>query len=369
MDFFPIHLHEDFVENARSVLRSTNTPREPSCPVCDQPYGRAYGSPVTTLAMFNELPENPHRIYLPDVVEPVVTPCGHTFCMVCICAWLMGLEIPRCPMCREYIEPLEQETEEEDNNDGDDVTIHGLCISLHISIETAQEILATLRLSIRQLLTTKTPMPFVWLDPAMISNLPKVMVTIARRFHYNESRAAVPPDLSFMRLHDPLRAITVQDDADIRSLEQYYRSDAPLVEHPDARQLYVLLCELIEGRHHRFADAGDRLYADWHTQTKEVVETVREKMPDASGGIGRERWWAYVHCVVKALLVWQANCQRIAVLVDPVEDLEPEPEPEPEGEEDETDEEMEEENEEVEEEVEDEEDEEMEDVMDEETDD
>jgi hypothetical protein len=368
MDFVPIHLHEDFVENARSVLRSTNTPREPSCPVCDQPYGRAYGGPVTTLALFNELPENPRRIYLPDVVEPVVTPCGHTFCMVCICAWLVGLEIPRCPMCREYIEPPEQE-DEEDNSGGDDVTINGLCISHHISIPTAKEILATLRLSIRQLLTTKTPMPFVWLDPAMISNLPKVMVTIARRFHYNESRAAVPLDLSFMRLHDPLRAITIQDDADIRSLEQYYRSDAPLVEHPDARQLYVWFCKLIEERHHRFADARERLYADWHTQAKEVVETVREKMPDASGGIGRERWWAYVHCVVKALLIWQANCQRIAVLVDPVEDLESEPEPEPEDEEGETDEEMEEENEEVEEEVEDEEDEEMEDVMDEETDD
>jgi hypothetical protein len=51
-----------------------------------------------------------------------------------------------------------------------------------------------------------------------------------------------------------------------------------------------------------------------HTQAKALSEMIWEKMPVADGGVGREKWLAYVQWVMNALICWQGCCRYVVML-------------------------------------------------------
>jgi hypothetical protein len=70
---------------------------------------------------------------------------------------MMQNEPPTCPMCRRTIVASEHEEDSDDDSDvaGADVYVEGLSISLGISVLASQEIYRILKLSTRQVLTTR----------------------------------------------------------------------------------------------------------------------------------------------------------------------------------------------------------------------
>jgi hypothetical protein len=153
-------------------------------------------------------------------------------------------------------------------------------------------------------------MSFVWNPSAMIDDLPLLIVTIARRMHYQalRSKNGVPKDLPYMALHHPNCSFGISKSGyDLKFLQ---RADAPLARHPDSHKLYEFLCSQLE----ILQDvAGDRrgMCRNWEGPARDLLfGLVREEMPNADGSVGKTKWWNYVWCVVKALCVWQAYCER-----------------------------------------------------------
>lgn len=99
-------------------------------------------------------------------------------------------------------------------------------------------------------------------------------------------------------------------EARISDLVALARVDAPLTKHEDARRLYKVLCNYVRHLGHVLGDEDGRC-ANWEGATRTVAHKLtQEDMSENIGGVGRARWRAYVWCVVKALFVWQAYCQR-----------------------------------------------------------
>lgn len=199
-------LYQDFVDGVLTHLPLTTTPNEPQCAICDQTYGQFTPEMDTPLEVFNEMPGIYRKTYVQDIVEPVATPCGHTFCTFCICTWLIESEQRVCPMCRQTIDLPHHLFAWDDNTETQDTAVDGLTISLRVSTPIAEEIYRILKLSMRQLLTTSEckNMPFEWDADAMIADLPKAMVAVARRFHHHDRDDVMPAGLPFLRLHEPM---------------------------------------------------------------------------------------------------------------------------------------------------------------------
>jgi hypothetical protein len=139
----------------------------------------------------------------------------------------------------------------------------------------------------------------------MVNDLPRIMVAVAMRFYFHGKGEVGPKDLSYLRLKNPMQRVSSSGGKD---LKYFLRSDAPLAKHPDAHRMYALLCERIKD----FADGlEDQRYPNWDGPVVMLYMMVKDEMPDAHGGVGKEKWQAYVRCVVKALLVWQAYCGRV----------------------------------------------------------
>ena len=301
------------MDGVLTVLRPTDTPKESACSICGQDYGKAGSGTATNLIFLSHLPGAFRKLFIEESIEAVVTPCGHAFCTFCISVWLSNPGTCTCPMCRAPFHlPAEQIVE---NTDGGlpDAGNEGLVVPLHIPTPEADEIFDIMKLSTRQLLTTKTPMPFVWDTEAMLSDLPKIMVTIARRFHYQSLQGPVPADLTVMRLYNPTDRF-IGEPLEKLDLNSFSRADAPLAQHPDAHKLYSLLCKHVEALERTMGDAYGRCQ-NWEGPAKMLTyKVINEGMPSADGGIGQEKWWAYIQCVIKALLVWQAYCEHDQML-------------------------------------------------------
>ncbi|KAH3913215.1 hypothetical protein HBH56_113260 [Parastagonospora nodorum] len=303
-------LYEDFVEDLRAVLPPTITPSDPSCHICNSEYGSLGVGVVSNLDHFNELPGHFRRIFIQNVVEPVTTPCGHNFCTFCICQWLIGKDTPGCPVCRTRIEIPQHLLDWYIGNDINDA-VEGLCTSLHVFSSEAQEIIDVLSMSVRQLLTTMTPMLFLWNSAVFVSDLPKLMVSVARRFHYQAMRVEVPTDLPELKLHNPMDRLAGMRKSDkTKSLASFTREDAPLTDHPQSHEMYSRLCEHI----FNVGDDLESTYERCFTQAEVLYLVIKKEMPDADGGVGMDRWDAYVQCVVDGLMVWQSYCERVNML-------------------------------------------------------
>jgi hypothetical protein len=304
-------LYEDFVEGLRAVLPPTITPSDSSCHICSLEYGSLGVGAGSNLDYLNELPGPFRKIFVQDVVEAVTTPCGHNFCTFCICQWLIGKDAPTCPVCRAHIEIPERLLDWHNSNDVN-VTVEGFSTSLHVSSSEAQDILDILTMPIRQILTTNTPMLFQWNSAVLVSDLPKLMVSVARRFHYQAMGVEVPADLPELKLHNPMDRLAGMRNSDkTKSLASFTCGDAPLADHPQSHEMYARLCE-------RILDLGDDLengYERCFIQAEALCLGIKKEMPDADGGIGMDRWDAYVQCVVDGLTVWQGYCEGVNMLM------------------------------------------------------
>jgi hypothetical protein len=136
------------------------------------------------------------------------------------------------------------------------------------------------------------------------------MITIARRFHYQHSGKKVPKDLPYMKLHNSAnRMLSHEKHYNLNSLA---RRDAPLAQHADSTRMHEVLCRGIK---HVEGDGYERC-SNWEGAARMFLyKLVKEEMPEAHGGVDQRRWWAYVWCVVKALVVWQAFCERAQMLM------------------------------------------------------
>ncbi|KAF1921500.1 hypothetical protein BDU57DRAFT_553628 [Ampelomyces quisqualis] len=306
-------LYEDFVDHVSTSLSSTIVPSEPTCFICGNEYGNAGPGLSENRDFFNELPANTRTTYVQNIVEPVMTPCGHTFCTLCICMWLLTHTVPNCPICREHINIPDYSIVSAMHPE--DVAIDAFSIALGVSAPVAAVIYRIVRLSTRELMGSPEPMSFVWYAPALISDLPRLMVTVARRFHYQSTTNAVPPDLMCNSLHNPLNRAAETHRNEKMNLEYFSRADAPISKHPDAQKMYTTLVNRIEDV---AASLGNPRLSpmDWPTQAEMLFRTVRGEMRDADGGVGEVRWWMYVWYVCKTLVVWQGYCEHVKKLAE-----------------------------------------------------
>jgi hypothetical protein len=151
---------------------------------------------------------------------------------------------------------------------------------------------------------------------AIIIDLPLVMVTIAQRMHHQSlrSRNGVPKDLPSLTLRTPMNRSRTNPTPE-HNLEVLQRADAPFVVHPDPHELYEFLCSRIEDLEGIAGDALGRC-GHWESLARDRhFGLVREELADADGGVNETKWWAYVRCVIKALCVWQAYCERARKLL------------------------------------------------------
>ena len=216
-------------------------------------------------------------------------------------------------MCRTPIS-LPDRAYGDDRGEVSSARTEGLMHIYHISEPRAAEIYDILRLSTRQLLTIYARMPVIWSSVNLVSNLPKLMVTIARRFYYKSIGQPIPSDLSCIR-----RSIYVSRFSDFwnrRDLEFHARADAPLAQHPDAYELHEFLRMHMPHLQNSMADKSG-VSPDWTKITRNVLSLVKQKMPDLDGDISNHAWDAYIYCVLHALFIWQAYCLRIQVLTCP----------------------------------------------------
>jgi hypothetical protein len=308
-------LHQDFVEGLLAVLSPIDNPEESSCPICTRTYGRLGPGIQTHLDWLSQLPGAFHKTYNEHRTDAVKTPCNHIFCTFCIGVWLSNTDQPNCPLCRTAINIVPLDTYGNTDDGAPIAAIEGLSIGLHVSSRIAEEIHNILDLSTRKILLTEASMSFTWNTDDMLYDLPMIMVTVARRFYYQEQnncKVPRPVELSYMKLHNPMDNNVGQRQ---KNLDFFLRHDAPLVQHQDVRSLYALLCHRIKDLEDVVGDRRGRC-ATWEGSARMLLyKIVHEEMPDADGGVGKRRWWAYVWCVVKGLLVWQAYCERVRKLV------------------------------------------------------
>jgi hypothetical protein len=219
--------------------------------------------------------------------------------------------VHNCPICRKRIEiPTYRIVADKFPVD---TAIDAFSMALRVSTPATRDIHTIFRLSTRDLMTTEESMPLFWHAPAMISDLPKLMVMIARRFHYQCIMKAVPPDLTCSKLHDPCQPPAETKRDGTHDLEFYACNDAPISKHPDAHKMYTVLVEHIEKVAAWLGDARLRP-VEWRTQGRLLFTVAWGEMRDADGGVGEVRWWAYmwyVWYVCKTLVVWQAYCERL----------------------------------------------------------
>jgi hypothetical protein len=146
----------------------------------------------------------------------------------------------------------------------------------------------------------------------MVVDLPLIMVSVARRFHFHAQGEPVPVDLSFLTPRHPLKNPVTQFHYEEKDLLKFLaRPDVPLAKHADAIAMYAVLCNNFCWLEYVDEVAG---LQDWDETVKTLVNTVKDDMPDATGGLEKAKWWAYVECVVKAVVVWQAYCERVREL-------------------------------------------------------
>ena len=316
-------LTDELKDGILKILPIADTPHEPTCPICFTEYGTdVAGVNNTHLDWLIHLPHAFTRTSnQQEKIEAVRTPCNHTFCIFCAAKWLLKCPVAQytCPICRTLIQlptELNAVLDKNDEDDAIDPRVEGIAQSLHVSFPTAQEIFDILNLSTQELLTTEESMPFVWCEEAMLADLPRIMVSVARRFYHQDMEGgAVPPDLPFLKLHRPMDQPTTACAHETMHLEFFQRFDAPLAKHADARTLYKLLCRNIESRKDPVGNDGSKCL-NWEEQAKILFRiVVEENMADSDGGVGKSRWEAFVWCVIKALLVWQAYCERIQELI------------------------------------------------------
>jgi hypothetical protein len=216
-------------------------------------------------------------------------------------------------MCRKDI-VIPYTADIQNTDDGlPNVGIEGLSLSLNVSSPSAAAIYEISQLQVCDLLTTTTSMPFIWNAAAMIHDLPRIMVSIARRMHYQALRRkeGVPKDLPHLTLHkasDRSLLVSKSKSRSKRDLKFLQCADAPHARHLDAHELYDLLCPRIAGLEDVVGNHTGS-WSIWEGAARDLLlGMVRVEMPDADGGVGQAKWWAYVWCVVKALCVWQTYC-------------------------------------------------------------
>jgi hypothetical protein len=305
MDVNPI-VYQDVADGVLTVAPKVDAPiDESSCYICGLEYGSTGLGMDTHLDYLSQLPGAFRKTFVQSIVEASRTACGHTFCTFCLAAWFKD-KYCTCPMCRTKI-ICHFSTNTENTDDGaPNVGIEGLSLSLGISSPRTTAFVDILRLQVRDLLKTTASMLFVWDASVMINNLALIMVTVARRMHYQalRSKNGVPKDLPYMVLHHPGRSLN--DPKSEHNLKFLLSADAPLARHPDSHKLYDFICSQFEN-----PQCGHYwLCGNWEVPARDPFGLVRDEMPNDEGDVSQKRWWAYVWCVVKVLCVWQAYCER-----------------------------------------------------------
>lgn len=299
-------VYKDFADSLQNALQPARPhPAEP-CSICSHAY-TSTSPPNTsnssdTLEALTNLPYA-HRTHLDDQGKiPIYTPCGHHFCLYCLCRWLSTSQT--CPYCRTPI-PVPVSSQQPTNivppsSEGFGIPHATADISLRIG-----------QWSVRQVLTSDIPTnaSFAWRREYMVADLPKIMIQVARRFHY-QARRQTPQDVAFLKPHRPFELLGGRIQI---TLQGVYWADAPVSMTEDAVQVCRVLSDRILGRYEYLATAFNReeYRCYWLDMAEWLLDEVRMEVPDARGGVGSIRWWRFVWVVIVYLLKWQYHCDRV----------------------------------------------------------
>ncbi|KAF2796028.1 hypothetical protein K505DRAFT_359642 [Melanomma pulvis-pyrius CBS 109.77] len=297
-------VYQDFADSLQNVLQSARPqPTEP-CSICSYAYTPTSAAnirnPSETLEAFANLP-CAQRAHLDDQLKtPVYTPCGHHFCLYCLCRWLATSQT--CPFCRTPIPvPSQQSTN----------TVLPSPEGLTLPHPTADISLRIGEWSVRQVLTSDVPAnaSFPWRREYMVADLPKIMIQVARRFYY-QARRQIPQDVAFLKPHRPFEFLGGRIQI---TLQGIYWADAPVSMTEDAAQVYRVLSDRISGRHDYLATAFNReeYCCCWVDMAGWLLDEVNMEVPNATGGVGSIRWRRFVRLVIVYLLKWQYHCDRV----------------------------------------------------------
>jgi hypothetical protein len=83
----------------------------------------------------------------------------------------------------------------------------------------------------------------------------------------------MPTNTSLMRLHNPMSRVALQSRTAERDLKQLPRNDAPIARHPDADELYELLCMRIDDLELLMGDNMGRC-KDWEGPARMLLGLV-----------------------------------------------------------------------------------------------
>ncbi|EUC46286.1 hypothetical protein COCMIDRAFT_93277 [Bipolaris oryzae ATCC 44560] len=310
------YTYQDAVDNVIAAFKPAyDSSDNPICVICGREYGSGgAGFEPDNINFLSQLPGPIRRRYIEDTVEAIQTPCNHTFCLQCISFWCQDKAICTCPMCRHPIilkrNPADLERPDQDLFwDENDV----LCLPPRCMTVLGWENRNIFKLQTRDLVTTMKPMPFRWIKETMLHDLPVIMVSVARRFYYHDLRPkeTVPCDLLSLARHDP----SIKRFPVIRTLEALARDDAPIAYHEDAFRLHEGLCDIINDPQGITFD-NDGTCQSWGKAVLAVMTTLIEEktLVGTDGGVSQRKWWMYVWCVIKALMVWQAYAARLRVV-------------------------------------------------------
>ncbi|XP_014556246.1 hypothetical protein COCVIDRAFT_100229 [Bipolaris victoriae FI3] len=311
------YVYQDAVDNVIAAFKPANDSSDNLiCVVCGREYGSAGpGFEPDNINFLSQLPGPTRRRYIEDTVESIQTLCNHTFCLRCISFWCQDKAICTCPMCRHPIilrrDPADLKRPDQDlywdENDA-------LCLSPSCITALGWETRSIFKLQTRDLVTTMKPMPFRWIKEIMLHDLPVIMVSVARRFYYHDLRPkeTVPCDLPSLARHDP--GDINNGLPEIRTLEALAHDDAPITYHKDAFRLYEGLRDIINNP--RGIAFDNETCQSWGKAVLAVMTTLTEEktLVGTSGGVSQRKWWMYVWCVIKALMVWQAYAERLRVV-------------------------------------------------------
>lgn len=313
-----------------TVLRQALLIDGEQCPICKVDYisqtdtetmdvDTNVASKASSLYLLSELPFSVDLLLSAQEPEPVSMPCGHHFCLSCMCRWLFSQNT--CPMCRNEVEvPNLQYTNPDpfialmDSDNGNQVQLDSLIENYGVPPAAAVEATHLASTTTREVLTTLPPDDayFNFQSGWLKSDLKYIMLVLSKRWCCQEVGLPHQKDPHLLPRNPLSVSIHEWPHPLLSSLGRciLYKS-LPKSETTYGTILHGILIKIID----EFEEALIRERTFEVNVNKAVqlilIEVGRKWWASNVGYINWTQWRAFVKCVVEYLIRWQWYCDRV----------------------------------------------------------